>query len=170
MEFDELIRKRESVRAYDPTRPVPRDVLERVIQAGVIAPTAANRQPFKFLVVSSPAELAKIRPCYNGGWFSDAPHVLAVVGLVDKAWTRWDGYNALETDCTIAMDHMILAASNEGLGTCWIAAFDEKKLRQGLGLADNEKVFAVTPLGYPPAGYKPQQKVRRSIEETVSFL
>jgi nitroreductase len=68
------------------------------------------------------------------------------------------------------MDHMILAAADLGVGTCWIAAFDEKRLVQVLGLKENEKVFAITPLGYPPTGYKPHQKVRLTMEEAVSFV
>ena len=170
MDFEKLIKTRESVRSYDPSRPVPRQVLDRIVQAGIIAPTAANRQPFKFLVISSPDELSRIRPCYRAQWINDAPHILIVVGLVDKAWTRYDGYNSVETDCTIAMDHMILAAENEGVGTCWIAAFDNKILREALKLGENEKVFAITPLGYRPNGFGLTDKIRKKAEDIAVFI
>lgn len=170
MEFDALIQRRESVRSYDPSRIVPIEVINKILKAGIIAPTAANRQPFRFIVVSSKKELEKVRPCYKGDFIKDTPHILIVIGLVDKAWVRWDGYNSVETDCTIAMDHMILAAENEGVGTCWIAAFDNEILSKALKLQDNEKVFAITPLGYAPSGYQLRKKTRKSFDEIVSYI
>jgi nitroreductase len=172
MDFTEVIRRRESLRSYDPSRPVAGEVLLRILEAGRIAPSAANRQPWKLLLVSSPEALARVRPCYAKSWFHDAPHVLAVTGKAADAWTRrGDGYNSIETDLTIAMDHMILAAENEGVGTCWIAAFDRARLREALGLEDEESVFAVTPLGYPPPGYQRKgEKPRKAIEEIVRYL
>jgi len=78
---------------------------------------------------------------------------------------------AVETDCTIAMDHMQLSAVNEGLGTCWIAAFDNEALRSVLELEDNEKVFAISPLGYPKEGYStPDPRGRKEMEEIVTYL
>lgn len=172
MEFTDLIRSRSSVRSYDPARPVERAVLERILEAGRLAPTAANRQPERFLVISSPEMLAKVRASYSKPWFNDAPHVLIVIGKVGDAWSREpDGYNSLETDLTIAMDHMILAATNEGVATCWIAAFHLDVLRPALGLADDEKVFAITPLGYPREGEPgTREKKRKPLSEVVRFL
>ncbi|MFN2314741.1 MAG: nitroreductase family protein, partial [Bacteroidales bacterium] len=92
MNFTELINTRESIRSYDPSRPVPEDILKRILEAGRIALSAANRQPWKFLVISTPHMLEKVRPCYSREWFNDAPHVIAVVGLKDQAWSRsFDG-------------------------------------------------------------------------------
>ncbi len=172
MDFADVVRGRESVRAYDPSRPVSREILERVLEAGRVAPSAANRQPWRFIVVSSPEALGRVRACYGQLWFRDAPHVLVVKGDRDAAWKRArDGYVAIETDLTIAMDHMILAAENEGLGTCWIAAFDLEALRQALGLSPAEVVFAITPLGYPPPGYaKRATKQRKPLAEVTEFL
>ncbi len=172
MDFTEVIRRRESVRSYDPSRPVAKEVLARILEAGRIAPSATNRQPWKFILVSSPEALARVRPCYGRSWFHDAPHVLAVTGKAADAWSRrGDGYNSLETDLTIAMDHMILAAENEGVGTCWMAAFDPEILRRALGLEAGESVFAITPLGYTPADYKRKsEKPRKALEEIVRYL
>ena len=113
--------------------------------------------------MSSRENLLKLKKCYPRPWFQDAPHVLVVVGKVGDAWTRQDGYNSIETDLTIAMDHMILAAENEGVGSCWIAAYDPIVLRSALGLA-RTRVYAITPLGYPRAGYKEKfaRRERRS--------
>lgn len=104
--------------------------------------------------------LEKVRPCYEAAWFQDAPHILIVKGNRKEAWTRSsDGYNTLETDLTIALDHMILAAEYEGVGTCWIAAFSPAILRHALDLDESEEVFAITPLGYTPERFT--KKVRR---------
>lgn len=171
MTFLDLVRARESVRDYDPGRPVPREVLERILEAGRLAPSACNLQPWRFIVVSSPGALARVRPCYKGTWFQDAPHVLAVAGRRKHAWTRRDGYNSLETDLAIAMDHLILAAAAEGVGTCWIAAFDPAALRRALELEEGEEVFAVTPLGYPRGNYRRREtKERRALAEIARFV
>ncbi len=109
-------------------------IINRILNAGRIAPSAANRQPWKFVVVQSKDKLEKLHQCYGRDWFHNAPYVLVVKGYKNLAWERpYDGYNALETDLTIAMDHMILAAEFEGVGTCWIAAFDPEKLNDVFG-------------------------------------
>ncbi len=172
MDFFDLIKNRESIRDYDPERLVETDKLHRIIDAGRLAPSAANRQPWRFYVISSAENLEKIRPCYSKKWFSDAPHVLIVAGKRSEAWTRSsDGYNALETDLTIAMDHIILAAEALGVATCWIAAFDPDKLGQAGILDPDEEVFAMTPLGYPKTGFvKSGKKIRKPLDEVVKFV
>ena len=115
MDFTRVISGRESIRSYDPTKPVDKAVLERILEAGRIAPSAANRQPWRFLLVSSREMLTQVRRCYQKPWFQDAPHVLIVAGRTGEAWARQDGWNSIETDLTIAMDHMVLAAENEGV-------------------------------------------------------
>lgn len=172
MEFSDLVSRRCSVRSYDPARPVARAVLEKILEAGRLAPTAANRQPGRFLLISSPEMLAKVRAAYSKPWFNDAPHVLVVTGKVGEAWSREpDGYNSLETDLAICMDHMILAAANEGVASCWIAAFHLDVLRPALGLASDERVFAITPLGYARAGDSgTREKKRKPLSEVARFL
>jgi len=171
MDFRDVICGRESIRSYDPTRPVDKLVLERILDAGRLAPSAANKQPWRFLLISSRDALVKVKRCYNRPWFQDAPHVLVVVGKVGDAWTRQDGYNSIETDVAIAMDHMVLAAENEGVGTCWIAAYDPTVLRTALGLGADERVYTVTPLGYPRPGFaKKGKKERRALPEIVKYL
>lgn len=172
MNFHELICQRESIRNYDPNKPVEKEKLFRILEAGRIAPSAANRQPWKFYLVSDPGNLDKLKICYERPWFHDAPHVLIVAGNRNLAWIRkYDGYNSLETDLTIAMDYMILAAESEGVGTCWIAAFDPEKLRK-TGIVDaGEEVFAITPLGYPTVGFMRRGiKDRKAFDEVVRFV
>ncbi len=172
MDFNKLIENRVSLRDYDPNRPLDNAVLMRILNAGRLAPSAANKQPWKFLVISSKEMLDKVRPCYNKSWFADAPNILILVGDKAKSWIRQsDNYNSIETDLTIAMDHIILSAENEGVGTCWIAAFDYKILRQALTLKENECIFSITPLGYPKkGGNKKIEKRRKSLENIVAIL
>jgi len=171
MDFRDVICGRESVRSYDPTKPVDKLVLERILEAGRVAPSAANKQPWRFVLVSSRENLLKLKKCYSRSWFQDAPLVLVVVGRVGEAWTRQDGYTSIETGLTIAMDHMILAAENEGVGSCWIAAYDPGILRSALSLGPDERVYAITPLGYPRPGFKKKiRKERKELSAVVTYM
>jgi len=172
MEYTDLIRTRESVRNYDPKLPIPKEILEKILDAGRLSPSAHNNQPWKFLIISSSALLEKVSACYLRDWLKDAPLILVVLGLRNIAWIRdYDGYISVETDVAIAMTHIILAAENEGVGTCWIAAYNPFLLRQALNLDDNQVVFGITPLGYPKAGYKKTLlKRRKPLSDIVEFL
>lgn len=172
MEYNDLIRSRESIRNYDPNRPVPVEILQRILNAGRLAPSACNNQPWKFLVISSPEQLEKVRACYNREWFKEAPHILIVIGLQTQAWVRSsDGYNSIETDVAIALTHIILAAENEGIGSCWVEAYNPLVLRDALNLNNNQLVFGSTPLGYQKPGFtRSSNKKRRPLEESVVFL
>jgi len=118
MEYYDLIKMRESIRNYDPDKPVNKAVLNRILESGRLAPSASNRQPWTFVMVSSQEKLMEVRECYQKDWFKQAPHILIIVGNKSKSWIRnYDDYNSIETDLAIAMDHMILAAENEGVGT-----------------------------------------------------
>ncbi len=168
--FHDLIHNRRSIRNYDPDQPVSDETLHKILEAGRVAPSAANFQPWKFIVVKSPELREKVNQCYHQPWFHDAPAVLVVVGYPDRAWVKKDGFNAIQIDLTIAMDHMILASTEEGVGTCWIAAFDEACLRKALNLQDNEVVYCITPLGYPRKGYKKEHgPKRKKMEEVAEF-
>ena len=166
MHFNELITKRYSVRAYKPD-PVEEEKLARVLEAARLAPTAANRQAFKIVVIATKGREAELRRVYGREWFTQAPLVLAVCALPSEAWVRKaDGWNAAEVDATIAMSHIVLAAAEEGLGTCWIAAFDPIAGREVLGLPAGVVPSALTPLGYaadslPPKKRKPLADIVR---------
>jgi nitroreductase len=171
MDFTKVISGRESIRSYDPTKPVDKAVLERILDAGRIAPSAANRQPWRFLLISSREMLSQIRKSYPKSWFIDAPHVLIVAGRTGEAWARQDGWNSIETDLAIAMDHMLLAAENEGVATCWVANYDPTVLRSTLSLSTEDRVYAITPLGYPRPGFaKKGQRQRKSLTDVVKYL
>ncbi len=168
MEFSELIGQRYSVRAYKPI-PVENEKLEKVLDAARLAPTAANRQPFQLIVIHTHGREAELRRMYHREWFIQAPIIICAVGLTSQGWVRGtDGKNYTEVDGTIALDHLILDAANQGLGTCWIAAFNPDAVRQALGLPEEVEPIALTPLGYP-ADQPPLNKVRKPLRELVRY-
>jgi nitroreductase len=165
MAFGELVRTRYSARAYDPT-PVDEAALTRILEAIRLAPTAANRQAFRVIVLATEGREADLRRVYDRDWFVQAPLVLAVCAVPAEGWVRAsDGWSAAGVDATIAMTHLILAAADEGLGTCWVAAFDPAAARDVLGLQESVVPWAFTPLGHPADS--PSPKVRRSLADLV---
>ncbi len=167
MEFKELIKSRYSVRAYL-SKPVEDEKLNKILEAAKIAPTAANRQPFKIYVISTEGRETELKMLYGRDWFVQAPLVIGIVALTDEAWARMDGKNYADVDATIAFDHLILAAADLGLGTCWIAAFNPNVAREILNLKDGMEPVAFTPLGYPSDELRP--KKRKELAEIVAFM
>ncbi len=165
MHFFELIRTRQSVRSYKPDN-ISDTELHQVLEAARLAPTASNRQPFKLIVIHSSGKEVELRRIYNRDWFVQASLVICICGIPNQAWVRKDGKNYCEVDVAIAMDHLILAATELGLGTCWIADFDPKSTREVLGLPDDIVPMVVTPLGYP--NDQPRQKKRKDLNGLVS--
>ena len=165
MHFFELIKTRQSVRSYKPDD-ISDTELQQVLEAARLAPTASNRQPFKLIVIHSSGREAELSRIYNRDWFVQAPLVICICGIPNQAWVRKDGKNYCEVDIAIAMDHLILAASELGLGTCWIADFDLTATREVLDVPDNVVPMVVTPLGYP--NDQPRQKKRKDLNELVS--
>jgi len=167
--FYDLIRHRRSIRAFDSDRTVPEETILRILEAGRLAPTASNRQPVKFHLVKEKKTLEKLHNCYSRDWFHNAPAILILTGRREDAWVRsYDGYNSLEIDAAIMMDHMILAAESEGVSTCWIIAFEPESVKAALELKDDEIPLIMTPLGYFPDGYeKREMPERKSLEELV---
>ncbi len=172
MTFLDLARRRASIRGYR-RDPVPDDVLAGVLEAARIAPTAANRQPFRVLVVRTEGREDELRRIYDRDWFVGAPIVLCVVAVRDEAWVRtmYDGRSHADVDAAIVMDHMVLAATEAGLGTCWIAAFDPAAARDVLGIPPEGEPMLFSPLGYPAPDHviSPRHGQRRPLEELVRY-
>lgn len=157
MSFLELARTRRSVRRYDP-RPVPEDKLNAVLEAGRVAPSAANRQPWHFVVITDPQVKTRLKDAYPRDWFYTAPVIIVVCVEPAAAWTRSDGKNYADVDGAIAMDHMTLCAADLGLGTCWIAAFNPDVVREVLGLPERIVPLVMTPLGFPADTPSPKNR------------
>ncbi|HID11994.1 MAG TPA: nitroreductase [Candidatus Latescibacteria bacterium] len=166
MEFYEVIRKRSSIRKYQ-EKPVEEEKLQRILEAARLAPSAANRQPWHFIVVKDPKVKEELKAAYRREWFYTAPVIICACGDPSAAWVRADSVSYLDVDVAIAMEHLILAAAAEGLGTCWIGAFDEQAAKRALCVPDHIKVVAMTPLGYPAEGKR--ERRRRFLEEIVHY-
>jgi nitroreductase len=170
MTFLDLARRRHSVRAFRPD-PVPGDALAAVLEAARVAPTAANRQPFRVIVIQTAGREAELRRIYDRDWFVAAPLVLCVCAVPAEAWSRtmYDGRSHADVDASIVMDHMVLAAADLGLGTCWIASFDPAAAREVLGIPAEGEPMLFTPLGYAAAGEEASTRhlQRRPLEELV---
>lgn len=161
MEFEQVIRSRYSVRAYQ-SRPIPEDVLNRIVDAFILAPTAANRQAFGLIIIPTVGREQDLRRIYGAEWFAaQAPIVVAVCTEPAKCWVRRDGKNYADVDAAIAFEHLILAATDEGLGTCWVGAFDPTAAREVLGLPDGIEPVAFTPVGYPASIAGPRLRKKR---------
>jgi nitroreductase len=167
MEFSELIAARYSVRAYRHD-PVEDEKLQAVLEAARLAPTAANRQPIRMIVMHTAGHEAEIGKIYHRKWFVQAPLVIAVCAITSQAWVReGDRFNSRMIDAAIVADHLILAATNLGLGTCWVAAFNMEAACSVLQLPDEVEPVIFTPLGYPAD--EPGPKIRKPLTDLVRY-
>lgn len=168
LSFIDLAKKRYSVRCFEDIL-VEKEKILKVLEAGRVAPSAVNYQPRQFVVITEEAMRQKIYSVYPRRWFQDAPVIIAVCGDHKTSWKRNDGKDHCDIDVAIAIDHMTLQATDLGLGTCWICAFDAKRCHDILGLPDYMEVIALLPLGYP-AGERVQEIKRKELNEMVRWI
>jgi len=167
MEFFDVIRNRYSVRGYK-DKPVEKEKLDKILEAGRLAPTGVNSQGFKIFVIDAKKHKEALKKIYHQSWFVESPLVLCIAMAPTKAWTRpWDGKNISDIDASIVMDHMILAATDLGLGTCYIGAFKKYAAIEFLELDEEYEPVLFTPLGYPDD--EGRNMSRKSIDELVVY-
>ncbi len=167
MKFIELAKQRCSIRSYT-QEIITEKMLNEVLEAGCLAPTACNFQPFQFVVVQEKENLATLaKGYYPADWFAEAPVVIAICSEASKAWKRanYDEKNFADIDAAIAADHMTLAAEDLGLGTCWIGAFDPEIVRKALGVPHDVEPVILLTLGHPNEKGRP--KTRKPLTELV---
>jgi len=168
MSIYNLIERRRSIRRYKGD-PVPEEVLRRILGSARVAPSACNNQPWHFFVVRDAATRQGLFPSAGQAWIAAAPVVLVACSRPEEAWVRrYDGKCHADVDVAIAMEHVMLAATEEGLGTCWIGAFDPDRFRSVLRLPPELAPVAATPLGHPDA--EPGPFSRKSLDEIVTWL
>ncbi len=149
MDLFETIKNRYSCRKYKETTP-SLEIIDKVMEAARIAPSAANKQPWRFIIVTDPAIRKSLFEAYERDWFIAAPVIVVACGLVEEGYRRaFDGLNYTWVDVAIAFDHLTLAATAMGLGTCWVGAFKKDAVKRLLGIPDPVDVIAMTPLGFP---------------------
>lgn len=168
MKFNELATQRVSIRSYT-KQPVSKKMLDEILEAGCLAPTACNLQPFRFVVVKETENLAALAEGYPAEWFAEAPVVIAICTTPNKAWSRkkHDDKNYADVDGAIAADYMTLAAADLGLGTCWVAAFNPKIVRKVLGLPRSAEPLVLLTLGHPNEKGRP--KTRKALDKLVNM-
>ncbi len=166
MDFNKLIEARYSVRSYTDEQ-VSDDDLQAVLNAARLAPTAANRQAFKLVVIHTAGREEELSRIYSREWFVQAPIIIAACGIPADNWISKGGKSFVDVDTAIVMDHLILAAADRGLGTCWIAAFDPYAVREILELPIDVEPIVLTTLGHPADSGKP--KLRKDMADIVCF-
>jgi nitroreductase len=162
LEFMEVIKRRRSIRKYKQD-PVPDEIITQILEAARLAPSGSNRQPWHFIVVKDPETKKKLG---LHSWAAEAPVVL--VGCIDPTEGRW-----YVIDGSIAFEHIVLAATNFGLGTCWMGRFLEnlgetdERIKRVLDIPEHMRVLAVTPLGFPAK--EPEQRKIKTLHEIVHY-
>lgn len=169
MNFLELVKERRSVRAYLPQE-VEAEKIDYLLECGRLAPSACNRQPWRLIVVRDEARRKALRTAYDREWFGQAPVCIVVCVDDSEAWTRsCDGRCHSDVDAAIVAEHLVLAAAEQGLGYCWVCAFDPARCTEALGIEAPLRPVALLPIGYPaPAAASP--KNRKPTDEIVKEL
>jgi len=172
MDLFEAIESRRSIRRFDPAADVPPEMVERLLNAAILAPTAGNRQPWHFYVVRDP-ELRQglVAAAHGQGFISQAPVAIVVCADAEQSAGRY-GQRGRELYClqdtAAAVDHILLAAVALGLGSCWVGAFDEGEAARVLDLPDHHRPVAILPIGKPAEA--PARRPRQPLKEVATYL
>jgi len=157
VDFFEVVKNRRSIRKYK-SEPIPKEKLEMILEATRLAPSAANRQPWHFIIVQDQDRKKALAEAANKQSFlSDAAAIAVALGDPEVS-AKWH-----EKDAMIAMEHMVLAATTLGYGTCWIGAFNEDAVKDLLKIPTKMKVVALLPIGVPAE--KPAPRPRKELSE-----
>ncbi|MBS3786925.1 nitroreductase family protein [Candidatus Bipolaricaulota bacterium] len=168
MEVKDAVEIRRSVRSYRDEK-VPRTIIKDIMESVRMAPSASNRQDWKFVIVDEETVKDQLYKAANEQSFvREAPVVIAGVATEPEEMMSC-GVKAGTVDLSIALDHLTLRAAEEGLGTCWIGAFDQDKTREILEIPEDHKVISLMPLGYPKYDLTREDKKRKKLEKIISY-
>lgn len=173
MGIDKLFLERRSMRSFS-NKKINKETIIELLNATRLAPSAVNYQPWRFFICSTDEIKQQIIKSYPRKWFESAP--LYIVACADKSqsWKRsFDNKDHGNIDVAIAVTHLILKATELGLGTCWVCNFDESILKEALNLDNVLEPVAIIPIGYPTeeiSDESPQPKKRKSIEEFTEWM
>ena len=167
MDIYEVIRTRKSVRSFE-RRPIEQEKLARILEAVRIAPSASNRQEWRFVIVQDEQVRRDLAAAANNQAFVGEAAAVIVCCAATSDHVMPCGVPSHAVDVSIAIDHLTLAATAEGLGTCWIGAFDPEKVKAILGIPEEVVVVELLPIGYP-ADPSPKQKNRLELSEIVKY-
>lgn len=167
MNFNKLIISRFSVRSYT-SQTVDREIILEILEAARMAPSAVNYQPWHFIVVTEPENLAELLEVYPRSWFKEAPVCILICADHRQSWKRKsDGKDFADVDAAIAIDHLVLKATELGLGTCWVCNFDTLLTREKFNLPEHIEPIALIPLGYTTSDAP--VKSRKPLSEMVHW-
>ena len=169
MEFEQLITERYSVRSFKQVH-LPKDVIDKILSAGHKAPTGCNNQPQRILVLNTDESIEKLKNCTRCHFH--APTAMLVCHNKEESWVRrYDGAFASPVDATIVTTYLMLAAKNEGVGSCWVMSFDPAAMRVAFQIPDHIEPIALLVMGYPADDAKPLDMhfQFRPMEETVLY-
>ena len=166
MDFLELVNKRYSVRGYKPI-PLEDEKLQKVLEAARMAPTGANRQAFQLIVVHTKGREEELRKIYDKDWFVQAPVIICACAMATPGQPFREGGASLNIG--IVMDHLIMAATSLGLGTCWIGAFNHDEAKRILGFPEEAKPVICAAIGYLDEAVQPRPRTRKPIGELVRY-
>ncbi|MFA8300355.1 MAG: nitroreductase family protein [Hyphomicrobiales bacterium] len=165
MKLLEIIKKRYSVRSYS-DKPIEKEKLELILEAGRFAPSAVNKQPWRFIVITKDPFLSDIHKTYHREWFKQSKAVIVVCANHEESWKRgFDKKDHADIDTSIAIDHMILQATELNIGSCWICHFDPKVMSKTLSLPDYLEPVGMISLGYPDD--EPKEKKRKNSNDII---
>lgn len=169
MNILELSRKRFSARKFT-NEPVSEEDLSYILESVRMAPSAVNYQPWRFIIVGSKDEQAKLHTCYNREWFKTAPLYIICMKNVETNWIRKEDSKAHgDIDVAIATEHLCLAATERGLGTCWVCNYDTDKMKQ-LFAREGYEAVAIIPIGHIAPDCPCNEKKRKPIEEIIEKI
>lgn len=153
MEFEKIITERFSVRSFKKEH-LPQAVIDKIIASGHKAPTGCNYQPQRILVLNTDESIEKLKKCTKCHF--NAPTAMLVCHNKSESWIRkYDGALSSPVDAAIVATHMMLAAQNEGVGTCWVMHFDPAAMRESFNIPDEVEPVALLVMGYPSEDAKP---------------
>lgn len=166
--FLELVKARYSSRSYS-NRAVEPEKVEYLLECARLAPSAVNFQPWRFVVVESAEMRARLQECYLREWFREAPLYIVVCADKAQSWKRkLDGHDHADVDAAIATEHICLAATEQGLGSCWVCNFDADLCSEVLDLEGECYPVAIVPIGY--SADEPTAKKRKMLDEITSRI
>ena len=169
MNFLKLATARSSVRNFDST-PIEPEKLDYILEAGRIAPSAVNAQPWFFVVIREEENRQKLQACYDRDWFKTAPIYIVICGNHELSWKRNDGKDHCDIDVAIACQQICLAATEMKLGACWVCNFDSEKCKELFNLPQHIEPIVFIPIGYPKdISVFETDKKRKPLSEIVKW-
>lgn len=169
MEFEKLIKERYSVRKFKEEH-LPENTLDKILEAGHLAPTGCNYQPQRILVLNTDESMKKLKECTRCHF--DAPTAMLICCNIDESWTRpYDSAKSAPVDAAIVTTHLMLAAKNEGIGSCWVMHFNPEAMKNSFNIPENYIPVALLVMGYPAEDAKPLplHETYRPIEDVVFY-